>query len=332
MRKPHISIVMPSFNADQYIKESVSSILDQSFYDFELIIIDDCSTDNTFSIISKIAKYDHRVIVERLSKNSGSAKYPRDYAVKKAKSELICWIDADDVIEQDYLKRLFSKMRNMNADIVCSRMSAFKDEVSNIVYRLPKKEYNENCLSGNEAVMKTIGLNWSLNANGWLIKKDIWLSTSTFLNSEISHMNVDDFSSREMLIMSKNVVLCNEPYHYRLHNTSITKKISSKLFEVLLTDVMVIDLFRKTFGEKSNQIKKAKNQLIVHLFNSAIKFTNSKNYLTDYEKTKCLQHLRNGYIECSKLNILYSTLAFKHKIIILLPFRIFLWTLRLINS
>jgi len=91
-----ISVVMPAFNAEQYIAESIQSILDQSFDNFELIIIDDASTDRTFEILCEYAKKDSRIRVFSNEKNLGIAGN-RNLGVSLAVGKYLAWQDADDV-------------------------------------------------------------------------------------------------------------------------------------------------------------------------------------------------------------------------------------------
>ena len=91
-----ISVVIPAFNAEQYIAESIQSILDQSFDNFELIIIDDASTDRTFEILCEYAKKDSRIRVFSNEKNLGIAGN-RNLGVSLAVGKYLAWQDADDV-------------------------------------------------------------------------------------------------------------------------------------------------------------------------------------------------------------------------------------------
>lgn len=101
-----ISVVMPAFNAEQYIAESIQSILDQSFHNFELIIIDDASTDRTLEILYEYAKKDSRIRVFNNEKNLGIAGN-RNLGVSLALGKYLAWQDADDIslsyrLEQQY--------------------------------------------------------------------------------------------------------------------------------------------------------------------------------------------------------------------------------------
>ena len=94
--KPLISVVMPTFNAEIYIARAIESILGQSFTNFELVIVDDCSTDKTLSIARKYATSDKRIRIVRNEKNLKIAK-SLNRAVKISKSDIIARMDADDI-------------------------------------------------------------------------------------------------------------------------------------------------------------------------------------------------------------------------------------------
>lgn len=264
MTKPTVSIIMPVFNAETYIRESVQCILSQTLKDLELVIVDDCSQDNTWNIIQEISQKDGRCRCFLLDKNSGSAKYPRDFAAKMSVGNFVCWIDADDKVPSNYIERLVKRQEETQADIVCSKMLAF-DSNDNIIYTLPRENFNYGLiLDGKKAVMLTIGKEWRISVNGFMSKREIWTSTEHFLDRSVVQMNADDYASREMLLASSKVAFCNVEYYYRLHQQSITKAISHKLFEPLITDWMVIGLLKRYFNTGSAEIAETWNQYFFH--------------------------------------------------------------------
>lgn len=89
-----VSIIMPSYNTASYIEESVKSVLDQTYTNWELIIVDDCSTDSTDEILSKIC--DDRIRIIKNNTNSGAA-YSRNKALREAKGQWIAFLDSDDI-------------------------------------------------------------------------------------------------------------------------------------------------------------------------------------------------------------------------------------------
>ncbi|XDD45033.1 glycosyltransferase family 2 protein [Leptospira sp. WS39.C2] len=106
---PKVSVIMPAYNAVLYLEESVNSLLNQTFKDWELLLVDDCSKDNTLTIANEIAKKDSRIHVVPKEKNSGSAD-TRNKGIELAKGEYIAFLDADDVWESDFLENMIAYM------------------------------------------------------------------------------------------------------------------------------------------------------------------------------------------------------------------------------
>ncbi|MDR2582713.1 MAG: glycosyltransferase [Fibromonadaceae bacterium] len=250
MNVPLISIAIPAYNAEKYIEECLNSILNQTFQDWECIIINDGSTDNTLAIIENFVAKDERFSCYSIP-NSGSAKIPRDRAISYAKAKLVMGIDADDFIDNDVLEKLYARAIETKADIVYLRMKLFDEENPENFSLIPAENFDmKRVLTGKEAVMLTIP-KWIIGANG-IVKKELWTAISTF-NTEINLMNVDEYDTREMLIKAKTVAFEDVIYHYRQHGASITKKISVKSFETLITDKMLENLFSEHLGHNSLQ-------------------------------------------------------------------------------
>ena len=308
---PLISIVMPAYNASKYISDALNSILAQTYGQWELIIVDDCSSDGTFRILTDYTHRDGRIKAYQLEMNSGSAKYPRDLAVSYANGDLVCWVDADDMIVPEYLETLIGIKQEKNANIVCSTMRAFEGEdFSALKYYLPDPAYNlSETLKGCDAVMYTIGARWRLNANGWLCDKSLWESTSTYLDREKLWMNIDDLSTREMLLKANRVAFSDVIYRYRVHPASITKNISPKLFEILYTDVAVYDLFEKEFGKNSSQYKKAREQFYDHIIALNWKKNQAKTILSEEDNAKVnkmMTVMSRNINKCDVLSLRYG--------------------------
>ena len=92
-----ISVLMTCFNRENYISESIQSVLDSSYSNFELIIVDDCSMDNSFNIANEFAIKDNRIKVFKNSKNLGDYGN-RNNAVKKSNYDFFTFVDSDDLI------------------------------------------------------------------------------------------------------------------------------------------------------------------------------------------------------------------------------------------
>lgn len=115
-----VSVVMPAYNAEKTIAKSIESVLRQTHQDFELIIVDDASTDNTPEIACEYGKSDLRVRVLRHSENSGVA-IARNHGIEQAHGKYVALLDSDDLWEPDKLERQIALAIRKNADIIyCS--------------------------------------------------------------------------------------------------------------------------------------------------------------------------------------------------------------------
>ncbi len=114
--KDYISIIIPCYNVSKYISKCIDAILNETYKNYEIILVDDCSTDDTYKIIKKYEKkYDFITVIQN-EKNSG-AGYSRNNALKIAKYDLISFIDSDDYIESNFHEELLKNMKENKSDI-----------------------------------------------------------------------------------------------------------------------------------------------------------------------------------------------------------------------
>lgn len=117
---PAISVIVPLYNAEKYIGECLDSILVQTFRDFEVIVVDDCSTDNSVVVVdSYIPKFDGRLMLTSTIKNSGNAGYTaRNKGFTFSRGEYVFFVDADDFITKTALEELYTAAKKYDADVV----------------------------------------------------------------------------------------------------------------------------------------------------------------------------------------------------------------------
>lgn len=112
-----ISVIVPLYNAEKYLRECLDSIINQCYYNFELICIDDCSTDSTLSIVKSYSKLDCRVKILLNSRHMGAA-YSRNRGIGAAHGEYLLFLDGDDYFDEKLLKLAYDKAKESMADIV----------------------------------------------------------------------------------------------------------------------------------------------------------------------------------------------------------------------
>lgn len=128
------SIVLPLYNSSAFLRESVQSIIDQTYTDWELLIVDDCSTDGSLGMAEELAALDSRIKVFSLTENSGAA-VARNKAIRESKGRYIAFLDSDDLWLPDKLERQFSFMRENNV-VFCFSAYEKIDENSNVFGRV----------------------------------------------------------------------------------------------------------------------------------------------------------------------------------------------------
>lgn len=114
---PKISIIMPLYNAQKYLKEALESVLSQTFTDYELICINDGSNDNTEKIVQKYQEKDARIRILKNSVRSGAA-YSRNKGIVEARGKYIIFLDGDDIFEEEMLRVSYDVAEKNNTDVL----------------------------------------------------------------------------------------------------------------------------------------------------------------------------------------------------------------------
>ena len=136
-----VSVIIPLFNAEKYIGECLDSLLEQTFKNFEVIVVDDCSTDNSVKIVEEYApKFDGRLILAKMEKNSGSGALPRNKGLTLAGGEYVQFLDADDMLQKTALDEMYTLAKEYDADVVdCAKHYTVNEDGSDIQLVLLQK-------------------------------------------------------------------------------------------------------------------------------------------------------------------------------------------------
>lgn len=139
MASPLVSIIMPTYNVENYITQTIKCVLSQTFMDWELVITDDCSTDSTVNLIKQFAVKDERVKLYILSHNSGAA-IARNNSIEKASGRFIAFLDSDDWWYPEKLEKQIQFIQQTNCEF-CFSAFEYADENLNVtgVSHKPKK-------------------------------------------------------------------------------------------------------------------------------------------------------------------------------------------------
>ena len=249
-----ISIIIPMYNSEKYIRSCIDSILNQTFNNFELLIIDDGSTDNSYNICKSYN--DKRIRLFKL--NHKGVSYARNYGLKKAVGDYISFIDSDDIIDKDYYNIIYKLLIKYDASFVEVDIKPFEDSLKNnykkkLKYKTINKFEMFNRLYGKNGVRTCLVINK-------LFKRYLFDSIKF---EDVP--NEDEFIIHKLIDKSDNIVIINNFfYYYRVHFGSRQRSFDSSRLYLL----HVFDDREKYIDDHSLFKKNSKLRLdmIIYLF------------------------------------------------------------------
>lgn len=161
MKNGLVSVVMPVYNCADCITETVKSLQDQTYHNWELVAVDDCSTDNSAEVVQALAANDARIRYLRLEENSGAA-VARTVAMENAEGEYIAFLDSDDLWHPEKLERQLRFMQENNYAFSCTSYAHIDEEgkpLGKVVRCVKHANYNRALLDnpiGNSTVMYSV--------------------------------------------------------------------------------------------------------------------------------------------------------------------------------
>ncbi|WP_298367979.1 glycosyltransferase family A protein [uncultured Lutibacter sp.] len=263
---PLISIIIPIYNAEKHLKKCISSVLNQTYDNFELILVNDGSTDNSSLICNNFEKLDKRIkITSQKNKGVSSA---RNIGINEAKGEYICFVDADDWVTKNYLSHF-----NLKIDIDLQIQSVrIWHEIDN---RIKDVKFSKQKLYKNSQIIEVIEIaeRNELIRSPWikLFKTSIIKDNNIKFNSNISYGEDYIFVLNYLMFISSIYIIDKVNYIYaQRKNNSLSKKYIS--YEE-----------RFNFFKELNLLRKKPINSFYFPSNSYLHFINQKNthYLTN---------------------------------------------------
>ncbi len=157
-----ISVIIPVHNAEEFLEETVLSVLNQTYKNLELILVEDASTDDSFALMEKLSGTDKRIRIFRMGKPSGAAR-TRNYGLSKAEGDYIAYLDADDLWEKDKLEKELAFLKEKQAAFVFTGYE-FADEEgkgTGHVVKVPETLSYKQALGNTTIFTSTVLLNRS---------------------------------------------------------------------------------------------------------------------------------------------------------------------------
>lgn len=264
--QPRISVIMPAFNVENYIETAVASVRNQTFTDWELIIVDDCSTDRTPDIARTFANSDSRIRYIRMDAPSGSAYQPRKTAIRHAQAAIVSPLDADDRIGPTCLEGMLSQKEQTGAAIVYP--SLYLDSDNGERPHIPSdRGLVGTVMAGKDAVGFTLD-GWRINCNGGLIDRNLYMYIYDNFDSTYTHACADEYLTRQLLYYADKVAVSPEKYHYRTNGDSITRRKTLKLFHFLQNNILLHSFISERYGRESDTCLRMHRQLFHGIYDA----------------------------------------------------------------
>ena len=221
-----ISVLLPIHNGADYLEETLQSLRKQSFADFEVLCIDDCSSDDSAAIVHRYATEDTRFIYLNTGKNLGSAPKAVNHAAEKASGKWFVYSSQDDIFSEDWLEKLHTRALATGADAVLPDVVFY--HANGTEDRRISGYHNDRSaiISGQEALVAS--LDWSISGNAlWPIS---FLKNGGF---EDFGAFADEYTVRRFFLDCSKVAFCDGVFYYRQDNaTAITKRPSASLLDI----------------------------------------------------------------------------------------------------
>lgn len=312
-----VSVAMCTYNGENYVKEQIESILKQTISEIELIITDDCSTDNTIQIINNYMKNDSRI---KLYQNKENLGYVKNFekAISLCQGYYIALSDQDDVWESCKLEALIDFMIDKKGDFIYSNALLVDKNLNSLEKKLVnKKQYFQgennlffvynNCISGNTMLFKNKLRDKFLPFPKNLDFHDIWIA---FIASSVT----------EIIFFDKTLV------YYRQHDNNVTnidiKKASKSYIEKINKKKTSIDKLIYKLSNFEQFLKKNNINKNLEIISFLLKeFKNFESYFFNFKLFKIIYSNKNYLFPNKKVSILkILKISIGFKIYKIIPF------------
>ena len=263
--KIKISVILPIYNVEQYLKQSLDSVVNQTLKEIEIICVDDCSTDNSYKILQEYASKDSRFVVLKQDKNQGSGA-ARNRALDIAKGEYIMFLDPDDWFELDACELCYNQIKENNNDLVVFKYNKFyeKYEIKEVKDREIKPFLKAK--DKKKIIISDLETNYLVSAFIWRFCYKKELINSNNIRFHNHHLMQDQPFFIEIFICANDIsVIDKDLYNYRVRyssNTFMNTKKSKCFYDVKMDYLSLI--------HKYNIPKNIKNAIYTHVIKSSL--------------------------------------------------------------
>lgn len=325
---PKISVIVPVYNTKkEYLKKCISSILNQTMNDIEVIIIDDGSNNGIEKICDIYKRKDERIrVVHQINKGVSEA---RNNGINMAEAEWITFVDADDWLEENSCERMYT-FTNDNVDMVVCRMYDNVECIQKTAKYNGRKIEEIKTVKEKEELLKDIFIDKNRKfpnlafVSAKLFKKDIIKNKKIIYKSDLKY-GEDSLFNLNYIYASKKILFVDEiVYHYRINNESVTHIWKKEMLDCFDNTYKYMYKFLKDYNINNKEY--IMNYYIIKNLNIAL-----NNYFNSNDDIKVLKEIleKNNYKEAIK-NIKIKDLPKKRKVLVIFSRLKFYYGLKLL--
>lgn len=314
---PFFSIIMPVYNSEKYVEIAIQSILNQSYSNFELIIVDDQSNDNSYFICEKLAQHDNRIKLVQAKQNRGAAA-ARNLAFDYIKGRYIVFVDSDDIIDNDLLTIVYSHMQDMKID--CLKFGCIEEYFNKRdELRYSKKCQLKNCVYEtsdsirNQMVRMELiplfGYIWNTVYKASIILNKHLRFNEQYRVNEDFDFNIQYFKQIHRL---KCIDYCGYHYAKRFSSTSLSSQKNNEYYEL---HMMKIREFLQCFSFIEDIDQPTMNN-IFWLYTRFIYSTIQRKVANREAINEFMKEIKKSKLFLIYQNIDFSNMSYKQKIMI----------------
>lgn len=307
-----ISIIIPCYNIENYIKHTINSVLNQNYGEIELILINDGSTDRTFKILKEYEKKDNRIVV--INKKNGGVSSARNKGLEIAKGEYVYFLDGDDIIDKNLLKNAIKIFKDNEKVDIFSFGYDIVDENQTILKKHSFDKYNNKIFLGEEFLNLYFTKKIRQNMCSFIVKRKILKENKIMFSKDIAY-GEDQELQIKTLLKSKKVYYDSKCYFHYLKrlNSAVNKNISIKRLDLLKIFISIIDYIKTNTEDKKTIINFNNYISIIYFF--LLKEGKQKNGDEDFFKrlekyAVCLKKSTIVFSKYGFINYILSRLYF----------------------
>lgn len=234
-----VSLIVPIYNTQKYLKKCIDSLVNQTLKDIEIILINDGSTDNSEKIIKEFK--DKRI--KYISKKNEGIGKTRNLGIEKSTGEYLAFVDSDDYLNERFCEYMYEKATKDNCDLVICDF--FEDREK--LYSIKFKDFKNTNLKKNPELINNV----NLGPCNKLYKKDLFINKDNRFEENLKYEDAPFVV--KMMLSAKNIGKVNDYLtYYVIHDNSQTTIRDKRIFDILkITDIIVTDLKKVNYKKDS---------------------------------------------------------------------------------